>query len=133
MHSYTAHALLEIRRTMAHNLVTRPFTSKKWIALKVLKIVRTTKRGYCGGMLRNKFQIPTVVTAPTHSPFTKPCCRSVGEHNLVCVSETSPAVTVTQKSRLAIWNANSLKKKTTSLTDFIIREKIYLFAITESW
>ena len=111
--------------------------SKNWpgvqYPLKELKIAKVTKRGYRGGKLRRIFTIPSRVTS---SRIDSTSTLSVRESNLIRVPLSNNTSATKRKyplSRLATWNAGSLKKKTTSITDFVIDHKIDLLTITESW
>ena len=46
-----------------------------------------------------------------------------------CISQYQSNV----RARFAHWNARSITNKTASICDFVISEKLYIFAFTESW
>lgn len=124
---------MNIGKGVINTFVQRPFTSDVWNQLKEWKIAKSTKRGFRGGRTRSIFTIRTRITS---SRIDSTSTRSVNELNLTSVP-VSNNITTTKKgyplTRLAHWNAGSMKKKTTSITDCIIDHKIDLLAITESW
>ena len=64
--------------------------------------------------------------------------RDVSNPNLIPVPLTSCMKSAdhkikTPKACVGTWNADSIKPKTSSITDFIIEQKLDILAITESW
>jgi len=57
---------------------------------------------------------------------------------LTCVKFAFPAhpvatSTITDQTKLCLWNAQSLRNKTACLVDYIYERNVDLFAVTESW
>ena len=136
--SYTREMLMTIKEGVINTALKRPFTHDLWSAFKQLGIAKQTKRGYRGGMLRRSLPIPSRITDREIQPEPTTTTRRVSTLNLVSVPivpcpQSADSKIKTQKACIGSWNAESINKKTSSITDIIIDHKCHLFAITESW
>lgn len=50
----------------------------------------------------------------------------------ICISPLATS-TITDQTKLCLWNAQSLRNKTACLVDYIYEHNVDLFAVTESW
>lgn len=135
--TYSKDVLVDIGKSVINTSVKRPFTPHEWSQLKELNIAKQTKRGYRGGRLRRTFTIPTRTTTRHNDLLKNSDHRTVSKQNLTCVSiagqKFAPKVVDSPKSCLSTWNAASMKKKTTSIVDYVTENNVDILGLTESW
>ena len=110
---------------------------RTWNTIRELGIAvrRPTKRGCRGGCQRQHQQaISTVIGHRPISPYVR--VRSSQQHhdNLIPVTLTAnPLVCPTTTASLCIFNARSVRNKTTDILDHIHEHDLDIVAITETW
>ena len=125
---------MSIRQSVKNAFVGQPIAQPVWKTLKKLNIAKSTKRGFRGGWMRKKLHIKTHTT---ERAYKAPSIRHMSSSNLKKIAISSHEITADcsklPKARLATWNADSIKRKTSSISDMIIEQKLDILAITESW
>ncbi len=125
---YSRDQLLDLRQTVSPSY-RLPTTT--WQNIRNLGICRTprTHRGNRGGKHRHQNQL--VVDGQRIE--TRPTCSSISSHQHNDSFDTTLSSPNSQHFSLAVWNARSIRNKTTMCSSYILENSIDLMFITESW
>ena len=135
LYTYSACRLYQLGQSTYPN--SSRLLPRAWNTIRELGIAvrRPTKRGCRGGRQRQHQQaISTVIGHRPISPYVR--VRSSQQHhdNLIPVTLTAnPLVWPTTTASLCIFNARSVRNKTTDILDHIHEHDLDIVAITETW
>lgn len=83
-------------------------------------------------IMSNESQISVRITRRNRYPTNRIQLRNPG--NLTKINNTrGQEETAANKIKLALWNAQSLQKKSASVCDIIVSNKLDIFAVTKTW
>ncbi|XP_072048691.1 uncharacterized protein [Amphiura filiformis] len=128
--AYSRKILLQINKSVINNDSFSRLDNCSWNKLKELDINKRMRGSRAG---RNKIRIiDNSVTRIRRDDCFTPKSRCVNKNNLIPVKFSS-CYKQSIRARFSHWNARSIGNKTASICDFVISNKLDVFAITESW
>ena len=112
-------------------------SGETWSNIKELGI-QISLRGKRGGQrfrtrMKEKLpsQIPTIITLERRQAHPVPVCRNYD--NLKSLVKCEKSVISSSNVNVCLWNAHSIRNKTTHLVEFIVGNDIDVMVLTESW
>ena len=124
---YSRLDLLSLKKALCSYIEPYVFNNLKDLGILRLRCSRAGKQVF----KTNSQYIAVIIRQDQSYTFNH---RQVNFANLreICISPVATS-TITDQTKLCLWNAQSLRNKTTCLVDYICEGNVDLFAVTESW
>ncbi len=127
--NYSRKILLQINKSVISSESFSRLDSCTWAKLKELNINKRMRGTRAG---RNKIRKIDSVVTRIRQTDDLPKSRCVNTENLIQIKFSS-CYKQSIRARFSHWNARSISKKTASICDFVISNKLDVLAITDSW
>ena len=124
---YSRLDLLSLKKVSCSYIEPYIFNNLKDLGILRLRRSRAGKRVFKA----NSWYIAVIIRQDRSYTFNH---RHVNFANLreICISTVATS-TITDQTKLCLWNAQSLRNKSACLVDYIYERNVDLFAVTESW